>query len=251
MKLANKILGETPLQCINRLKADNVFDVDASVTYAGRLDPAAEGLMLFLDNKEEIAEKDKYLGMDKEYIYEMLVGVSTDTYDLLGLIKESRREEIEVERMKDAITNAVGIFNLQYPVFSGKSVGGKKLFEYGKNGVKDIDIPVREMQVFAHIFLESLSVSVSEIVIRANKILSVVQGDFRQKEIAESWSNFEEKHKNENFVLIKSSMKCASGTYVRALINKISIDLDIPICTYSIFRSKIGDFNTEVYNRTK
>ena len=57
MQLANKLLGETPLQCLKRLRKIGVYTENDKVTYAGRLDPAAVGLMIFLDKKSEILDK--------------------------------------------------------------------------------------------------------------------------------------------------------------------------------------------------
>ena len=65
MQLANKLLGETPLQCLKRLRETGVYTENDKVTYAGRLDPAAVGLMIFLDKKSEILDKQKYLSLTK------------------------------------------------------------------------------------------------------------------------------------------------------------------------------------------
>ena len=243
MHLANKELGETPLQCIQRLRRRGIFSGDNSVTYAGRLDPAAEGLMLFLNKEEEIKNKSSFLALDKEYAYEILIGVSTDTFDLLGLIGEVKRKEFNVEEIGNAIASTVGTYNIPYPVFSGKTIGGKKLFEYGKSKEMDIETPIREMRVFSNRFLDARSVSVSEIVERNSRILDTVHGSFRQEDISEDWKNFKKEYEGKDFVLVKSLMHCASGTYVRAIINKISTDMNIPMCAYSIFRSKIGDYD--------
>jgi len=44
--------GETPLECLNRFKSDNPEYKDEKMTYAGRLDPLAEGLLLILVGDE-------------------------------------------------------------------------------------------------------------------------------------------------------------------------------------------------------
>ena len=59
------------------------------MTYAGRLDPMASGVLLVLAG-EETKNKDKYLGLDKEYDFEILFGFATDTYDILGKVIKAR-----------------------------------------------------------------------------------------------------------------------------------------------------------------
>ena len=50
----------------------------------GRLDPLAEGVLLILIG-DECKNKEKYLGLDKEYEVAIIFGISTDTGDALGL----------------------------------------------------------------------------------------------------------------------------------------------------------------------
>jgi len=57
--LANKKIGETPLELIKRVAFNKT-----PVTYAGRLDPMAEGLMILLIGSE-VKEKEKYLNLIK------------------------------------------------------------------------------------------------------------------------------------------------------------------------------------------
>ncbi len=76
--------GETPLETIEGFKKENPEYSEQKMTYAGRLDPMAEGVLIVLVG-EECKNKDKYLGLDKEYEFEILWGFETDTYDILGI----------------------------------------------------------------------------------------------------------------------------------------------------------------------
>jgi tRNA U55 pseudouridine synthase TruB len=49
----------------------------------------AEGKMLVLAG-ETCKEREKYLGLDKEYIFEILLGFESDTKDILGIIKKEK-----------------------------------------------------------------------------------------------------------------------------------------------------------------
>lgn len=83
-----KNAGETPLEAIGRIR-DKFPDFSAEkMTYAGRLDPLAEGVLLILVG-EECKNKAEYLGLDKEYEVEFLLEFKTDTGDVMGMIKSS------------------------------------------------------------------------------------------------------------------------------------------------------------------
>ena len=64
--LLNKKIGETPLQALERFRLRHKTYKEVKMTYAGRLDPMASGLLLVLAG-EEIKNKEKYLGLDTEY----------------------------------------------------------------------------------------------------------------------------------------------------------------------------------------
>ena len=84
--ISYKNLGETPLACLEKMRLEHGIGAEIPMTYAGRLDPMAEGVMILLVG-EECKNKEQYLGLDKTYGFEVLVGFQTDTYDLLGLVK--------------------------------------------------------------------------------------------------------------------------------------------------------------------
>jgi tRNA U55 pseudouridine synthase TruB len=43
-----KNVGETPLECLERFRVENSEYKDVPMTYAGRLDPMAEGVLIVL-----------------------------------------------------------------------------------------------------------------------------------------------------------------------------------------------------------
>ncbi|MCE9548798.1 tRNA pseudouridine(55) synthase TruB, partial [Candidatus Nomurabacteria bacterium] len=77
----NKKEGETPLQALDKFRVKNKEYKYIKMTYAGRLDPMASGLLLALAG-EETKNKEKYLKLKKEYDFEVLFGFATDTYDI-------------------------------------------------------------------------------------------------------------------------------------------------------------------------
>lgn len=80
----NKQVGETPLACIERFRVSHPEYQEVKMTYAGRLDPIASGLLIVLTG-DKVHEKESYLGLPKTYECVALLGVATDTYDVLGI----------------------------------------------------------------------------------------------------------------------------------------------------------------------
>lgn len=73
-----KRIGETPLEAMEKARFNHPEWEKLPMTYAGRLDPVAEGLLLVLAG-EDCKEKDKYLDLTKEYELSVLFGFETDT----------------------------------------------------------------------------------------------------------------------------------------------------------------------------
>src|SRR6185436_12995765 len=85
MILLHKPLGLSPLEVIKLFKQQNFEYASATISYAGRLDPMADGLLLLLVNEENTQRK-LYEALPKTYEFTVLLGVETDTYDILGKI---------------------------------------------------------------------------------------------------------------------------------------------------------------------
>ncbi len=231
-----KNLGETPLEALERVRFDNPKYADLPMTYAGRLDPMAEGELLILIG-EECKNKEKYLEMNKEYEFEMLFGFKTDTYDLLGISTshEVQKKEIEEKTKKD-IKNYHGKIIQKYPPYSSKTVDGVPLFQKTKNG-EVFDLPEREVEIFESEFLGLREISSGELLEEIKRRINLVKGDFRQEEIINAWQKNLENKQNEIFTLGKARIVCSSGTYVRSLVH----DLSLPATTFSIKRVRVFD----------
>ena len=144
--LLHKQEGETPLLALEKFRKRNKKYEKVKMTYAGRLDPMASGLLLVLAG-DEVKNKEKYLAQEKEYEFEILFGVATDTYDILGKITyyDIFNNVIILDlkkKIKDNLKNFTGKFTQLYPVYSSKTVKGKALFQYAREGI-DVEPPKR------------------------------------------------------------------------------------------------------------
>lgn len=223
-----KNIGETPLQALERVRKDEKIDPQTPMTYAGRLDPAAEGVLLLLVG-DECKKKEEYLGLDKEYEIEVLFGVETDTQDSLGLIKrinvEQKKQKLEIDYQK-----YVGKFRQEYPVYSSKMIALKEFPD---------EVPTKEVEIYSIQKLGEKTVSGQEAGIHAFEIVEKVDGDFRQHDIAEEWYAFGQEFINFPFKVVILRVKCSSGTYMRSLAERIGKDAGSGAFAYSIKRTRI------------
>lgn len=229
-----KNLGETPLEVLDRLRAQNPEYETEPMTYAGRLDPMAEGELLVLIS-EECKKKDEYLALDKEYEFEALFGFKTDSFDLLG-ISEARvfDKNTALDIFKSKIEGGVGKIIQEYPPFSSKTVDGVPLFQKTRAG--DIfDLPTREVEIYETEFLGFREISGADLLKEIEKRIKLVNGDFRQGEIIKKWQENLNGREEEVFIMAKARVKCSSGFYVRAFVN----NLPLPATTFSIKRTRV------------
>ncbi|MDO8659541.1 MAG: hypothetical protein Q7K54_02970 [Candidatus Parcubacteria bacterium] len=248
--LLNKKEGETPLKALENFRAKNIKYKDSKITYAGRLDPMASGILIFLVD-EEIKNKQKYLALDKEYEFEILFGFATDTYDILGKVQHSYTlpnvgmSELK-EKIKNNLRNFVGKFIQKYPVYSSKTVKGKQLFEYARAG-EEVERPEREVLVKELKFLKLKKINNKKLLANIEKRIKKVQGDFRQEEILNIWRKnlqVERGLPSLNSLKIGSfKIKCSSGTYVRSIANNLGEKMGIPALAFYIKRTKIGKWS--------
>jgi tRNA pseudouridine(55) synthase len=234
----NKNLGETPLECLNRLRIQENITNDIPITYAGRLDPLATGMMIFLSG-DDVKNKDKYTGLDKIYTAEFIIGLSTDTADLLGLLTkynfDFNKEDFSKEKIQSAFKNLTGNRVQKFHPFSSKVVSGKPLWEHSRNGntmqsshlINIYNIDIKSIE----------NISIHNIYNTVENNTKIVNQDFRQQEILNSW----EVLKNSNAILLKVliTVHASAGTYIRVLAEELGDILNLPVCVYSINRDEV------------
>lgn len=244
MFIAYKNLGETPLECLERTRLEKGISLDVPMTYAGRLDPMAEGLMILLEG-EECKEKETYTGLDKTYEFEILVGFETDTSDLLGLVTNSADGSIcaDSENFSAVLKNFLGTQEQSYPLYSSKTVDGKQLHTHAREGRADFVRPTHEVEIFSLVQTRVKTISKENLLKEITERISKVTGDFRQTEILERWNQVLRQSPQNEFQVFSCTLDCGSGTYVRQLISDIGKKLDVPMTTFSIKRTGVGRYH--------
>ena len=240
-----KLHGETPLQALERYVVSNPLYKGVKMTYAGRLDPMAEGVLVILSG-EKNKEREAYTGLSKDYEFEFILGVETDTYDLLGKITSTKGPgSVSKEQVASALSKYTGTFEQFYPAYSSKVVDGKQLFEYARTGnIGKIVLPKHSVTVM-DINLESVrNVSREDFWKSTKTAIDSVKGDFRQKDILSLWEKYMTTSPD-NFTVYKARVSCGSGFYVRQLVSDIGNVLGTGAVTCRILRTRVGDFKLE------
>lgn len=268
--------GETPLGCIERARAEGKISEGEKATYAGRLDPMAEGILLVLTG-DAVHEKDTYLKLPKEYEVEVMIGVSTDTGDVLGIVEEinnnvflprdsssprisqqciileneiarpdyeESRDRDFLNKIRNILTQCTGEFDEPYPMYSSRLVDGEPLFAWARRG-EEVEIPTHKVKIdsitLENIKSEKLVDLEDEIISRIEK----VSGDFRQRKICEVWREKIVENKDAEVVIAHIRVSCESGAYMRVLAEKIARELGFPGLAYRIIRTKLGEYGRD------
>ena len=239
-----KNIGETPLMALERFRDLHKEFADLPMTYAGRLDPMAEGILLILVG-DECKNKDKYLGLDKEYEVEIVFGIETDSYDALGIARITRsdlRGPTSLSSIR-SFQNYIGKFKQKYPPYSSKTIQGVQLHKLARNAELPEKMPEKDVEIYSIELIGSRKIDSNELKKTIFEKIDLVKGDFRQKEIKTRWNqvfdNIENLNPKQSFEVIKILVKCSSGTYMRSLANRIGEDCGIGAFALGIKRLRI------------
>lgn len=245
--IVDKPIGLTPLQVIDTLRLSRPEFIDKKIAYAGRLDPLAHGVMLLMVG-DETKKRDKYFNLPKTYEFKAVFGFQTDSYDLLGYAQKSRLPALtkNVKLIVNLFVNKmIGKQFQSYPPYSSKTVQGKPLFWYARNGkLHDITIPKREIEIYEFTCLNVSTITIQTLGNKIKDAVKSVSGDFRQEIITKRWNHLlaSKKNQNELFPTATFRIHCSSGTYIRALVQQLGIMSTYGAVTFSIERTTVGDY---------
>ena len=201
--LVNKEKGYTSRDVVNII---GKILKTKKVGHFGTLDPLATGLLII--GIGSYTKLGNYLLDDsKDYIAEVLIGTSTDTYDVTGNVLERKNNFcLDKKILEEALNSFKGKYMQEVPIYSAVKVNGRKLYDYARSGEK-VKLPKKEVEIFEIELLD-----------------------------------FYEKDKNNYF---KFKVSVSKGTYIRSLINDLSKKLDIPLCMSNLKRVRQDKFLLE------
>jgi len=278
-----KQCGETPLECIRRFAKKTPELKGEKMTYLGRLDPLAEGVLLMASGID-VQRKEEFLNLDKEYDFISIFGFATDTYDILGkIVRVEKLQELLENDVRKVATIYEGERKQKYPLYSSKMISKKKILpkkekKSSREQLSDRDwreseeifqqknTPVVRENLFSPLLDDTLTKKITVHKIQFHKLetlnskelfgrllmdISKVKGDFRQHEILVLWQQIllsaksSNDKKIDNYFLGKFSAHVSSGTYIRSLVNDIGKTLGCGATTLSIKRNRVGDYKIE------
>ena len=248
MKIYNvyKKIGQTPFEALEILRKKQGISASAKLTYAGRLDPMANGVLLVLQGATQ-TKREKYIALGKVYRAQILLGLSTDSYDLLGLpTGKFNSVKVEEKLKKEDLTKVIksfkGKIELPIPPYSSVIYKGKPLFEWARKGKLEIkDLPKRPMEIKKIKFLGSKDITFVKLLKYIQISIKKVKGDFRQEKILKVWKKLLSPTPGK-YQLIDIQVKCASGTYIRSMANEFGKKLGTKATLFSLERLSVGKY---------
>ena len=124
------------------------------VGHTGTLDPLATGVLPVCIN--EATKLAQFFNLDrKEYRATVLLGVTTDTYDVEGKILAEASPAVDGEDIARALSALVGTKQQVPPPYSAVKYQGQPLYKYARKGINIVSLP-RTIEIY-HVLLESVS----------------------------------------------------------------------------------------------
>lgn len=225
-----------------------------TVGHGGALDPFAEGLLLILVGRAT-KQFDSLLSLDKEYVAEVIFGVSSATLDPESSVKSDPNQvsHFSEDQIKKALESFLGEYNQRVPVFSSVKVQGRKLRQivssqkyeiekrggahFLKFGNNELEIPVKKVNIYDIELIDLSEVSKSNLEIKFNEIR------FKNKMLSNK--TFADELKFENYQVAKIRIKASKGTYIRQIAEDLTARLDHRSSgiLLSLVRTSIGDYH--------
>lgn len=232
--------GDTPLETLSAYTKAHP-EMDEPMTYAGRLDPIAEGVLPVLTG-DAINRKQEYLGKEKVYRVGILFGYSSDTYDILGIPQREHKIDISKDKIQQAFENLQSRDTFPYPWYSSKTYEGKPLWRWAREGNTTIERPTRKMKLLSYEIGGISTFPRDELFSYISDVVQSVKGDFRQGAIQHAWKEI---LRDEIHTIYEMTLKVSSGTYVRTLADELGKYLGSGAVVFSLIRESVGEMKRD------
>jgi tRNA pseudouridine55 synthase len=253
----NKQVGKTPLSAAEAYRTTHPELEGVPMAYAGRLDPLASGKLLILLG-DECKNQTDYHGLDKEYEFSVLLGIESDSQDVMGRLNTQKNNRAHCTISEDELvavaSQLVGDITLPYPIFSSKTVQGKPLHTWTMEGrLDEIEIPTKQSTIYTlsltKLEHKSRQTVVSEALQKVNSIPPVTElrkaigNDFRRVDVRQDWNTILTNDTlPSSYQIAHFTCTASSGTYMRTLASTIATKLGTIGLAWHIHRTTIGRF---------
>ena len=139
----NKPSGPTSHDIVQKVRG--LFRI--KVGHTGTLDPMAKGVLTLVLGRATRLARFLQSG-DKEYLAEIRLGITTDTFDREGRILEKMTApRIPPEQAHQVLSNFVGEIRQQVPRFSAVKAGGERLYQLARQN-QPVQPPWRTVLIY-------------------------------------------------------------------------------------------------------
>ena len=266
----NKPEGITPIEFWKKYRKEQGMS-DTKGGICGKLDPMATGQLLILLG-ENCKDTSDYRNKDKVYEFDVCIGLSTDTDDILGILKGEVNDEVnevidsivkkfldyrnvKVQRFHDY--SAINVEGIQD---NGDLVKKPMWWWSQRNWQSRINPPCKSVKIYDMEYLGLVSIPLKDYLETTLKRLSNVSIDperFRLRKIKREWEyllrapldmqkhtecleDYEKKiFLNVEVTILKFRTKVSTGTYIRQIVREIKDELAIPLLCDRIHRKEI------------
>ncbi|MCL2457064.1 MAG: tRNA pseudouridine(55) synthase TruB [Defluviitaleaceae bacterium] len=200
--------------------------------HTGTLDPNATGVLpICVGRATKLA--DYLAAQEKTYVAEIILGITTDTFDATGKILSEKKVSVGFEELKTAAESFVGEYFQTPPMFSAIKIGGKKLYELARKGI-EIERAPRLVKIF------SLNVFRYEEICNDEKFFFAHENEF-SKNFSHGEDGFSDSRPARFFI----ETTCSKGTYIRSLCADIGEKLGCGAVMGDLVRTRSGIFSLE------
>ncbi|MBI5733436.1 MAG: hypothetical protein HY973_00635 [Candidatus Kerfeldbacteria bacterium] len=239
-----KPLGLTPLAALDLWRARHPEWPGVSMTYTGRLDPMAEGVVVVLIG-EALKQQAQFQKQDKVYQATVLFGAETDTYDVLGI--PSRlvdTKSLDLAKIKSELFKLEHGFKFKLPPYSSYKVRGKPLFWWAlMNRLSEVEIPERTVKIYKVEYLNHNCLTNDEFRRKLAEKLDLVRGNFRQRQIKGEWQKLTASRPRFKYQTVTFRLHCQGGTYIRAVAKHLGDKFGCGAILWNLTRERVGDYN--------
>lgn len=148
--LINKPYGWTSFNVVSKIKhliRKSKGYKKLKVGHAGTLDPLATGLLVICVGRAT-KQVESFLKDDKEYIATFRLGQTTPSFDMeTQMNQEFPIDHITPELVEETVKGFLGEQNQIPPLYSAKSINGKRAYDLARKGV---DMELEPVKIFFH-----------------------------------------------------------------------------------------------------
>lgn len=184
------------------------------ISFAGRLDPMAFGVVKILIGNESIQKNISECEGYKVYSFDLIHDFQTDSFDILGIPTKSRSLASKLKLLLP------GEYIQEYPKYSSVIIKEHKMpyWQVTKRGLKVSEIPTKKINISSIETTEEKYINRNDFIELIEKQFNLLTKEtFRQKEILEKWKEQD----FENIKITNYVVTISSGGYIRWVANQI------------------------------